>query len=83
MSTDISREDLISQLRKRTIRLEFTKKNGENRVMTATLTEDIIPEDLIPRGNSSVKDNGDTIRVFDVENNGWRSFNFSTLINAE
>lgn len=61
----------------------FTKADGSNRVMECTLRHDLIPEANRPKGESQIKENLDTIRVFDIEKNAWRSFRVDSVISVE
>lgn len=55
-----------------TIVVEFTKKNGEKRKMRCTRNTRIIPENMVPKNSASTS--GESIRVFDLDINEWRSF---------
>ena len=59
--------------------LEFTKANGERRKMRCTLNEELIPEDKKPKG-STRKSPEDTIAVFDLDKQDWRSFRYDSII---
>lgn len=59
--------------------VEFTKQNGENRVMVCTTKNDKIPEEMQPKGESKVPVNEEVIRVFDIESQGWRSFRVDSI----
>ena len=71
--------DIRELLKEGVIEVKFTKKDGSLRVMKCTLKEDLIPTEHAPKGTGKVKSNSDVISVFDVENNGWRSFNYATI----
>jgi len=57
----------------------FTKKDGTERVMKATLNENVIPQEFIPKSESNRKVNDEVIAVFDLENQGWRSFRYDSI----
>ena len=57
----------------------FTKKDGTERVLKATLNPSVIPEEHAPKGTGTEKKNDDSIAVFDIENNGWRSFRYDSI----
>ena len=60
--------------------VEFTKKNGDKRKMKCTTNLDIIPESEYPREGSNFTYNTDTsVRAFDVEAEGWRSFRVDSV----
>jgi len=54
----------------------FTKKNGDERKMLCTLKSEHIPAYNAPilEDESGTVENKSYMNVFDVENNGWRSF---------
>lgn len=59
--------------------VDFTKKNGENRVMTCTTSETIIPEEKRPKNVSADLQVSKSVRVFDLNKQEWRSFLFENL----
>lgn len=61
------------------VEINFTKANGEQRVMLATLHEGLIPVDLQPKGNDRKKSD-EAQAVYDVEADGWRSFRWDSII---
>lgn len=63
--------------------VSFTKKNGEQRNLTGTKNYELIPESDHPKGSSSTNTNDDLITVYDIQNNGWRSFYVSSVISYE
>lgn len=76
---DSLKEDLRLYLHKGVVKVVFTKKDGTDRTMLATLNEELIPEDKKPKGTGKKVDNGNTFAVYDVEADGWRSFNYDTV----
>jgi hypothetical protein len=72
--------DLMKSLAEGVVTVTFTKKDGTDRVMKCTRSSNLIPTDHQPKGETQVvTEETDNIRVFDVEAQGWRSFNFTTL----
>ena len=66
-------------LHKRIVEFEYKKKNGEIRMAHGTLNIDLMGENNAPKGNAEyVPDN--TIRYFDTDANGWRSFIIENFI---
>ena len=61
----------------------FTKLNGESRVLQATLSPDLIPEEHRPTGNTPRIQSEDAVCVYDVENEGWRAFRVDGITNIE
>jgi hypothetical protein len=60
--------DIVKELQQRVVTITFDKLDGTERVMNATLQEDVIPE---VTGESRATDSN--LVVFDVDKNGWRT----------
>jgi hypothetical protein len=59
----------------------FVKKDGTERRMTCTLKPDLLPaqtdlEEAVQKKTS----NPDVLAVWDLENQGWRSFRYDSVI---
>ena len=71
-------EEVLTLLHERVMLVTFKKVNGKYRDLKGTLRADLLP--------SAVKENiatdkvSDAVRVYDLENSGWRSFKYSSLI---
>ena len=76
--TDESAELFFNQLkeilRKQTVTITFTKKDGTERVMRCTLDPAKLPVQENKETNTNRKVSTETMSVFDVEAQGWRSF---------
>lgn len=75
------KSDLIKKLEKGVVSISFTKKDGTLREMACTLDSSIIPDEFAPKGVERTKP-VDSLSVFDVEKNEWRSFRWDSLISA-
>jgi hypothetical protein len=67
------------------INIQFTKVDGTVRDMKATLYEGNIPYNTVVERSDSIskiKENPDIVKVYDMENKGWRSFRFDSLISV-
>lgn len=71
---------LIGLLRSEIVELTFIKKDGSERIMKCTLAEQEIPAENMPKGTDRAK-NDEAVAVFDLENQGWRSFRWDSLTN--
>jgi hypothetical protein len=60
--------------------IEFTKVNGENRVMPCTLDPAKLPKTPVVEGKVERKINPDVLRVFCTDKNEWRSFRYDSVI---
>ena len=61
-------------LRNQELTITFTKKDGTDRVMRCTLDPNKLPIKENTETNSQRKTNNETMAVFDLEAQGWRSF---------
>jgi len=68
--TETFKSWLHGLLLERDVKIKFEKKDGTIRDMVCTLKESVVPE---IKGTGKEK-SANTMSVFDVENNGWRSF---------
>lgn len=64
------------------ITVTFTKKDGTERVMKCTKSIAKIPIEMQPSGEREYKED-ENVRVFDLEKNEWRSFNYSSVKRIE
>ena len=75
-------QDLRNQLTQNVMVVDFTKLNGDKRVMTCTLREDIKPP-ATKTDTMSLKKVRDVteavISVWDVNAKGWRSFRYDRV----
>ena len=73
--------DIIASLRENICEVTFEKANGDERTMICTLIADFLPF------NDEDRDVGvhpsDTVTVWDIEENAWRSFKPSKLLNIK
>lgn len=58
----------------------FTKKNGDERVMICTTLSEFLPE---VASGSTREPSEDIVVCWDLEAQGWRSFNINSLISLE
>lgn len=65
-------------LREGVVTVTFTKNDGSERTMRCTLAENKIPAEKLPKGTGKAE-NADVQAVFDVENDGWRSFRWDSV----
>ena len=75
---------IVRQLQAGTCKVKFTKKNGEVRLMRATLNSSEIPQDKQPKpsADSVGATNPSLIKAFDVEKQAWRSFYVDSVISV-
>ncbi len=86
MELQITKEELVEKLQTESVSVTFTKADGSERIMLCTKMVSKIPEAQHPKTEKVVKldENGnvietDLITVYDLEKEGWRSFNFSKV----
>jgi len=76
-------EEIVNTLRLGVVNLSFTKvKDNAVREMRATLVEDMIPVDKMPKTdvNANTEKNQLAVRVFDLDVSDWRSFRVDSLL---
>jgi hypothetical protein len=76
--TEFDRDLLGNALNEGVVEIIFTKVSGETRVMKGTTNQSNIPSQFHPKGDSVIK-TAETKPVFDIENQGWRSFRWDNL----
>lgn len=60
--------------------VNFTKTNGEERVMVCTLNRGLIPADKLPEGSHPHRQPNPDVQVaFDLEIGEWRSFRLDSV----
>lgn len=74
MQTQISREQALADLHESVCRVTFTKLDGTERVMLATLKEDMLPPRQGDASPTPTLRDRNLIAVWDVEKGDWRSF---------
>jgi hypothetical protein len=82
VNTPEGREWLRGVLRSEKVKITFTKKDGTEREMLCTLANDKIPSEHAPK-NTGKTQSDDAIAVFDLENDGWRSFRWDSVKKIE
>lgn len=76
----MTKAELLNELASKQVSISFTKKDGSNRTMLCTRSIELIPVEHLPKNEiQDVTEETDNIRVFDIEAQGWRSFNFSSI----
>ncbi len=90
MELQITKAELLEKLQTEEVSVTFTKVDGTERKMLCTKMLVKIPETQHPKAEKAPKldENGnvietDLITVYDLEKEGWRSFNFSKVTNVE
>lgn len=85
----ITKQELVEKLQTEVVNLTFIKADGSERAMKCTKDIIHIPIMYHPKTDKEVKskldENGnviesDNISVWDLEAKGWRSFNFSKVV---
>jgi predicted transcriptional regulator len=82
VDTKEGREWLRGLLRSEKVTITFTKKDGTERTMVCTLKEDKIPSEHAPK-NTGKAQSEESCAVFDLENDGWRSFRWDSVKKIE
>lgn len=75
--TEDEKINLTNLLHCSNIAVTFTKKDGTERVLNCTLQSHYLPESIEKEGIKV--SNPDVQSVWDLDNNGWRSFRFDSV----
>ena len=78
IDTKDGRDWLKSMLKSQEVTISFTKKDGTERKMVCTLSESKIPNEKAPKNTGKAKSE-DSLAVFDVEKQDWRSFRWDSV----
>jgi len=74
---------LAEVLRTQPTTINFTKKDGTDRVMLCSTMSAVIPEDKQPKGNSTKPASTESHAVFDMEKQEWRSFRYADVVSVQ
>lgn len=74
--------DFNFELLKEKAVVTFIKKDGSERRMICTKNMNLIAEEFHPKGTGRAK-NPETVSVWDIEKEAWRSFNKASVISIE
>ncbi|HET8688544.1 MAG TPA: SH3 beta-barrel fold-containing protein [Methanosarcina sp.] len=77
LELDDKRRELAHLLSQFNCEITFTKVNGETRVMPCTLQESVLPP--ITESKNPKKPNADTLSVWCLDKNEWRSFRVANV----
>lgn len=79
---NFSRNEVIDLLQKNVCVVNFTKRDGSSREMKCTLLGEYLPQqlDVEEYGQAkSTKNNANNVVAFDIDTQGWRTFNINRL----
>lgn len=77
----VTKGNLINMLRNGIINVTFTKKDGSERTMKCTLVESMVKP--YEKKTDKVKEvDENTVAVWDIEKEAWRSFRYDSVINV-
>ena len=81
----LSKIELKENLSKSVAKVVFIKSDGTVRMMNCTLMADYVPMVIREEQVAHVprKQNDEVLAVWDLDNQGWRSFNVNSVIEVE
>lgn len=82
-TVEAMREDLKNSLRAKVGTVTFTKQNGDERIMRCTLQESVLPAQTDLEESIQKKALTDSLAVWDLEKNAWRSFRYDSVISVK
>ena len=75
-----TKETLKNLLANNTLEVLFTKKDGEQRLMTCTTMSGNIPAEFQPKAVLTEDIHPTQVRAYDINAEGWRSFLSNNVI---
>jgi len=85
MEYTMDREEIVNKLKQGLLEVTFNKVNGDERVMTCTLQEGVIPAATKkdPLSLKKIREvNPEVVSVWDTNATGWRSFRVANVTNV-
>lgn len=86
-TTEVGKNWLKGLLTERAVTITFIKTDGDERVMNCTLNGELITGKTEPKTKetktSTRKVSDEVLPVFDLENDGWRSFRYDSITKVE
>lgn len=82
-TVEAMREDLKNNLRANIGTVTFTKANGDERVMRCTLQESYLPKQTDLEVAVQKAGPTESLAVWDLEKNAWRSFRYDSVISVQ
>ena len=85
MEYTVNREHIVNKLKQGLLEVTFNKVNGDERVMTCTLQEGVIPAATKkdPLSLKKIREvNPEVVSVWDTNATGWRSFRVANVTNV-
>ncbi len=86
VTKELTREEVVEMLQNDVATVTFTKADGTERVMECTLLQEVLSERVPATETLSAKSekktkapNPDTIAVYDIPSDGWRSFRLDAV----
>lgn len=78
--TELDRDNVVKSLKNGVCKIVFTKANGDERLMHATLNESILPpQQDVEEYIQKKKPNPNALAVWDTDAGGWRSFRWDSV----
>lgn len=79
----VNKDTLRKELKESVKTITFTKTDGTERVLKCTLQESVLPQVDTTKSSTAKKQNDEALAVWDIENAGWRSFRFDSIISVQ
>lgn len=81
----LSKAELKENLSKSVAKVVFNKSDGSTRIMNCTLISEFLPQKMLEENARHVprRENDEVLAVWDLDNEGWRSFNVNSIIEVE
>ena len=81
---NIEKPILKGLLQDNVVNITFNKKDGTKRLLRGTLNFQKIPQSGVPKSDNPWRTKSDDVQaVYDLDNDGWRSFRWDSLVDYE
>jgi hypothetical protein len=78
----MDKAEVKESLKLNIMKVVFTKKDGTERTLFGTTDTLVIPVKDQPKKGNTHKSNDNVQTIYDVENKGWRSFRWDSVISV-
>jgi len=75
----MNRDDIVSVLNEKVTDFSYKKADGELRQAKGTRMLSEVPAEKLPKSEDS-KENAQTVRYYDMNSDGWRSFRVENFV---
>ncbi len=79
----LTKQHLQKLLKQHVVEIKFKKVDGSDRMMLCSLRKEYLPEQTEKKERKDKKENLNSLAVWDIEKDGFRSFRIDSVIDYE